>query len=125
MQRLFMSLLLRWVASSLGLWIAAAILGPDRLDVGDTLTTIIIAGLVLALVNMAIKPILVILSFPAIIISLGLFMLVINGLTLLITSWLYNALFIKNFGVAVVAGVILAIVNLLISKIVKDIPGKA
>jgi len=119
-----MSLLLRWAASSLGLWIAAAILGRGRLDVGDTLATIIIVGLVLALVNMAIKPILMIISFPAIIISLGLFMLVINGLTLLIASWLYNALYIKNFGVAVVAGVILAVVNLLVSKIVKDIPGK-
>ncbi len=124
MQRLFTSLLLRWVASSLGLWIAMAILGSSRLDVGDNFTTLAVAGLVLALVNMALKPILVVISFPAIILSLGLFMLVINGLVLLIASWLYDALYVKNFGVAVVAGVILAIVNLLVSKIIKDIPGK-
>lgn len=124
MQRLFTSLLLRWVASSLGLWIAMAILGSSRLDVGDNFTTLAVAGLVLALVNMALKPILVVISFPAIILSLGLFMLVINGLVLLIASWLYDALYVRNFGVAVVAGVILAIVNLLVSKIIKDIPGK-
>ncbi|MBI5906621.1 phage holin family protein [Candidatus Saccharibacteria bacterium] len=124
MQRLFISLLLRWVASSLGLWIAMAILGSSRLDVGDNFTTLVVAGLVLALVNMALKPILVVISFPAIILSLGLFMLVINGLVLLIASWLYDSLYVKNFGVAVVAGVILAVVNLLVSKIIKDIPGK-
>lgn len=124
MQRLFTGLLLRWVASSLGLWIATAILGSGRLDVGDSFITLAVAGLVLALVNMAIKPILIVISFPAIILSLGLFMLVINGLVLLIASWFYDALYVKNFGVAVVAGVILAIVNLLVSKIIKDIPGK-
>jgi putative membrane protein len=124
MQRLFTSLLLRWVASSLGLWIAMAILGSGRLDVGDNFATLVVAGLVLALVNMALKPILVVISLPAIILSLGLFMLVINGLVLLIASWLYDALYVKNFGVAVVAGVILAVVNLLVSKIIKDLPGK-
>jgi putative membrane protein len=112
--------LIRWVASSLGLWIAVALLGSSRLSTGGRLSTLVVAGLILALVNTAIKPLLVVLSFPAIVLTLGLFMLVINGLTLLITSWLYDSLYVKNFGVAIVAGFILAIVNFLISQIAKD-----
>lgn len=112
---------LRWVASTLGLWIAASLLGSERLEVGREFATILGAGFILALVNTAIKPLLVILSFPAIIVSLGLFMLVINGLTILIASWLYNSLYVKNFGVAVVAGIVLGLVNYLVAHIVKDL----
>ncbi|MBI2591970.1 phage holin family protein [Candidatus Saccharibacteria bacterium] len=92
----------RWLVSALGLWVAASLLGPDRLSVGEGLGTVVGAGFFLALVNMALKPILVILSFPAIIFSLGLFMLALNGFLILIASWLYSPLYVKNFGMAVV-----------------------
>lgn len=79
------------------------------------------AGFFLALVNMALKPLLVILSFPAIIFSLGLFMLILNGFMILLVSWLYDGLYVKNFGVAVVTGIIVGLVNFLTTKIVEDI----
>lgn len=110
----------RWFVSSLGLWVAAGLLGPNRLSVGDGWVTVILAGFFLALVNMAVKPLLVIASFPAIIISLGLFMLVINGLMILLVSWLYTPLFVKNLGVAIVAGIILGLVNYLVSRIMEE-----
>ena len=125
MRRFFGHFILRWAVSALGLWIAAAILGTDRLEFGNKLSSLLGAALLLALINMAVKPILVILSLPALIVSLGLFMLIINGATLVIASWLYEPLHVKNFGVAVVAGVILGIVNLLVSSILKDYKGKA
>jgi uncharacterized membrane protein YvlD (DUF360 family) len=59
----------RWAVSSLGLWIASGLLGPERLSVGNTLLTILGAGLFFAIVNMAVKPFLVILSLPAIVLS--------------------------------------------------------
>lgn len=110
----------RWAVSTLGLWVAAALLGPNRLDVGDSWTTVVGAGFFLALVNMAIKPILVIVSFPAIILSLGLFMLVLNGFMIMIVSWVYDSLYVKSFGVAIVAGLIVGFVNFLVTKIVED-----
>jgi putative membrane protein len=113
--------LARWVVSSLGLWIASGLLGPNRLSVGNTWETVLVAGLFLALVNMALKPILVILSFPAIILSLGLFMLILNGFLILLVSWIYNPLFVKNLGVAVVAGIIVGLVNFLVTKVLEDI----
>jgi len=111
----------RWLVSSLGLYIASALLGNGRLSVEGNWWTLIWAGLFLALVNMAIKPVLIVLSFPAIILSLGLFMLVLNGLLILLASWLYHPLYVKNLGVAIVAGIIIGLVNYLVTRILEDI----
>jgi putative membrane protein len=113
--------LARWVVSSLGLWIASGLLGPSRLSVGNTLWTVLGAGFFLALVNMAIKPILVILSFPAILLSLGFFMLVLNGFLILMVHWIYSPLYVKNLGVAIIAGIIVGLVNFLVTKVLEDI----
>jgi putative membrane protein len=121
MPKLLTSFGLRWGVSVLGLWIAQALLGKDNLYLGGKLSTILIAGLLLALVNMLLKPFLVFLSLPAILITLGLFMLVVNGLTILIVGWLYDPLEVKNLWIAIVAGIIVGLVNYLVSFIVKDL----
>ncbi len=120
MQYFLIRFAIRWAVSSLGLWIAAALLGPAHLSVGNR-WTIVVAGLFLALVNMALKPLLIILSFPAVILSLGLFMLVINGFLILIASWLYSPLYVENLGWAILAGVIVGFVNFLVTQILEDI----
>jgi putative membrane protein len=119
-QSLWVQFLVRWLVSSLGLWIAAAILGADRMNVNGHLGAWIVAGFVLALVNMLIKPFIVFLSLPALLLTLGLFMLVVNGFLILLVSWIYNTLYIKNLGVAIVAGMILGLVNWLVSHILED-----
>ncbi len=121
MQHFLFRFIVRWLVSALGLFIAASLLGSDRLSVGEGVGTVVGAGFFLALGNMALKPILVILSFPAIIFSLGLFMLVVNGFLILITSWLYNPFYVKNLGVAIVAGIIVGLVNFLASKVMEDV----
>ncbi len=120
-QHFLMRFLVRWVVSGLGLWVASGILGSERLSVGNTWGTVIGAGFFLALVNMALKPILVILSFPAIILSLGLFMLILNGFLIMLAHWIYSPLYVKNLGVAIVAGIIVGLVNFLASKVLEDI----
>lgn len=120
MQHFLLRFGVRWLVSALGLWVAASLLGSDRLSIGIGLGTVAGAGLFLALVNMALKPILVILSFPAIIFSLGLFMLVLNGFLILIASWLYSPLYVKNLGVAIIAGIIVGLVNFLVTKVLED-----
>lgn len=121
MQNIILRFSVRWFVSALGLWIAAALLGSDKLTVGEGIGTIAGAGLFLALVNMTIKPILVILSFPAIIFTLGLFMLVLNGFLIMLVSWIYSPLYVKNFWVAIVAGAIVGLVNFLVTKVMEDI----
>ncbi len=111
---------LRWVVCGLGLWVSAGILGPERMSVGNGFWSLAIAGLVLAAINILLKPILVFLALPVILISLGLFMIVVNGLIVLITSHLYSQLYVKNLGVAMIAGLIIGLVNYLVTRILED-----
>jgi putative membrane protein len=112
--------IVRWFVCGLGLWIAAGVLGGERITYDSRLWVIVVAGLILAVINAIIKPIVVILSLPAILFSLGLFMLVINGLMVMLASKLYEPLHVKNFGAALLAGMIIGLVNWLVSTILED-----
>lgn len=111
--------LTRWLVCSLGLWIAANFLSTS-ISYNNKLRVIVIAGLILAIINVVIKPILVIFSLPAILLTLGLFMILINGLTVFIASKLYHPLHITNFWAAVFAGMVIGLVNYLVTAIVED-----
>ena len=119
MQRPLYSFLTRWLVCSLGLWIAAGLLGSS-INYDSKLRVIIIAGLILAIVNVFIKPLLIIFSLPAILFSLGLFMIIINGLTVFIASKLYSPLHITNFWAAVFAGMVIGLVNYLVTAILEE-----
>ncbi|MBA1434423.1 phage holin family protein [Lactobacillus bombi] len=77
----------------------------------DNFVTALIAGLVLVLLNITIKPILHIVSFPITLITFGLFSLVINGLTLELVSWLINGFILRSFSAAVLIALIMSIAN--------------
>ncbi len=79
------------------------------------------AGLVLAIINIVLKPILIIFSLPAIVLTLGLFVIIINGLTVFIASKLYTSLHITNFWAAMFAGMVIGLVNYLVTAILEDI----
>jgi putative membrane protein len=110
---------LRWLVCSLGLWIAAGLFSGS-VSYGDNYGAVILAGLVLATINAVLKPLLVLASLPAILVSLGLFMLVINGLTVLLASKLYGQLHVTNFGAAILTGVIIGLVNYLVTAILEE-----
>lgn len=111
--------IIRWFVCGLGLWIAAGLLG-DKISYDSRLIVIVIGGFMLALLNSLIKPIVVLLSLPAILFSLGLFMIVINGLMVLLASWLYPPLEVTNFGAAMLAGMIIGLVNYLVNAILEE-----
>lgn len=120
MQRTIPRFLLRWLVCSLGLWIAAGILGSGAISFNSKVRTVIIAGLVLAIVNIIIRPIVVLLSLPAILLSLGLFMIIINGLMVLLASKVYTPLHVTNFWAAIFAGVVIGLVNYLVTAILEE-----
>lgn len=119
MNRPFTRFLLRWFVSSLGLWIAAGLL-TDAIDYRGSVGVIIVAGLILAVINIFIKPIVVILSLPAILFTLGLFMIIVNGFMVFLVSKLYEPLQVTNFWAAVLAGMVIGLVNYLVSAILED-----
>jgi putative membrane protein len=119
MNRPIYRFLTRWLVCSLGLWIAANFLSSS-ISYDSKLRVIIIAGLVLAVINIVIKPILIVFSLPALLFTLGLFMIIINGLTVYIASKLYHPLHITNFWAAVFAGMVIGLVNYLVTTILED-----
>ncbi|WP_409251967.1 phage holin family protein [Bacillus sp. SCS-153A] len=81
----------------------------------------VLASFILAVLNILVKPILILLTLPATILTLGLFLFVINAVTLLLTEGLMGASFeIDGFGMALLAAIILSIVNLVVQKAVID-----
>lgn len=110
--------LVRWLVCSLGLWIAAGFLSGSISY--DSIAAIAVGGLILAVVNIVIKPILVIFSLPAILMTLGLFMVIVNGATVYLVSKLYSQLHITNFWAAVFAGMVIGLVNYLVTTILEE-----
>ena len=109
----------RWIVCSLGLWIAAGLL-RSGIDYNSNLVVIIVAGLILAVINAIIRPLVVIISLPAILVTLGLFMVLINGLMVFLMSKLYQPLHVTNFWVAILAGMIVGLVNYLVTAILEN-----
>lgn len=120
MHKLLPRFLVRWLVCSLGLWIAAGLLGDNAISFDSKIRTVIIAGLVLAIVNLIIRPIVVLASLPAILVTLGLFMVVINGFMVFLASKFYHPLHVTNFWAAIFAGMIIGLVNYLVTAILDD-----
>lgn len=111
--------LVRWLVCSLGLWIAAGLLSSG-IDFGNSFSAIIVAGLILAIVNSILRPLIVILSLPAILFTLGLFMIIINGFMVFLVGKFYGPLEVTNFWWAVLAGMIIGLVNYLVTAILEN-----
>lgn len=111
--------LIRLVANGLGLWIAAELI--TGIDYGNDWMVLAIAVLIFSLVNAFLRPILVLLTLPAIILTLGLFTLLINGFLLWLVTVLYEPFTIDTFGAAVIAVIIIWVANHAINTLV---PGK-
>ncbi len=118
MQRQFFRFLLRWGLNSLGLWIAARLLVGHGVAYDESQGFVLFfwAGLVLSLVNVVLKPVIIILSLPAILLTLGLFTLIVNGLMVWIAARLVGGLVIA-FWPAVLAGMIISLINYVLTSL--------
>ena len=114
------SFIVRWLVCSFGLWLAAALVGEDKISFNNKFSVVVVSGLVLALVNTLVKPLVVFLSLPAVLLSLGIFMMVINGLMVLLAAKFYTQLHVQSFGVAIVAGIVIGLTNFLVTAIIDD-----
>jgi putative membrane protein len=119
MRNPFLRFFARWLVCGLGLWIASGLLS-SRVSYGNHAGAIVIAGLVLATINVIIRPVVIILSLPAVLFSLGLFMIVINGFMVFLASKLYTPLHVTNFLSAILVGVVIGLVNYLVTTILES-----
>ncbi len=98
--------LFRAALSMVGLWIATRWVSGIRIDDARTL---VLAGLVLGLVNAIVRPIAVILTFPITILTLGLFLLVVNAGMLGLTAWLLRGFHVADFRAALLASLVVSL----------------
>ncbi len=92
-----------------GLWMASQLI--VSVNYSNDIWFLVIAGLILSVVNALIKPLLVVISLPFIVLSLGLFTVVINGALVWLVSVFYGPFTVGGFTSAVLAGLIVGLVN--------------
>lgn len=118
MNKRFTIFIVRWLLNSLGLWAAVRLLGMGYSDtfVGIGVIGFLMAGLVFSIVNAVIKPLIVILSLPAILLTLGLFMLIVNGLMVYISLKLTPGISMTFFN-SILTGMLMSLVNYIVSTV--------
>jgi putative membrane protein len=104
--------LLRWFIASLGLWLAATVVTGIH---ADGVGTLMIAALLLGMVNAVVRPLLIILTLPITVITLGLFLLVINAAMLGLVAWILPGLSIDGFFSAMLGSILISVVASLAS----------
>ena len=112
-----MSLIIRWVLNTLALFLVVTIV--PGFSYRDWLT-LAIAAAVLGLLNAIIRPILFVLTLPLTVVTLGLFLLILNAIMLELTAWLVPGFDIRGFGWAIVGALVLSIVSLVTGRIGKS-----
>jgi putative membrane protein len=109
-----LTLLTRWVANSLGLWLAVY-WGLIAINGGSK--SFIIGGLLLAILNALLKPLLIILTLPLIAVTLGFFLIVINAAVIYVLSLFYSSLILDSFLYTMLAGIVVGLVNYIVTII--------
>ena len=110
-------LLVQWLLSAFALLVVSNLVRGFEVDgLGPALTAALVIGLLNATVGFLLK----ILTFPISILSLGIFLLVINGLMIMVASGLVRGFHVRSFGAAFWGAVVLALLGMLIRAIAKS-----
>lgn len=117
MKRQLFTFVIRWVLNSFGLWVAVRIFGTgySNEQISNSISVFLIAGLIFSVVNAILKPIVIILSLPAILLTLGLFTVIVNGFMVYISLKLAPGMHM-TFLNSVLTGLVLSLVNYIVSS---------
>lgn len=107
---------LRWLLNILAIVLTAVIIPAFNL----TLWAAVVGSVFLGVINAIIRPLLILLTLPLNLLTLGLFTFVINGFMLWVTSITIRGFDIDGFGWAIVSSIVISIISFVISFIVKD-----
>jgi putative membrane protein len=112
-----MNWIIRFLLNGLAVFLTAYLL--PGVDVEDYWTALVVA-LVLSLVNIFVKPLLIVFTIPITFITLGLFLLVINALMILLTDYFVDGFTVNGFWWALLFSLILSLFNSLFSDLLGD-----
>jgi putative membrane protein len=111
-------LLLRLFVNAVALWAAATLIPGVTLD--GQFSSVLLVALVFGVVNALVRPLALLLTFPVVLLTLGLFTFVINALMLWLTASLVGALSVAGFGAALLGSLVITVVSLLMSIFVSN-----
>jgi putative membrane protein len=112
-----MGFLVRLIVNAAALWVAAQLV-PGFVITG--VTPLILAALVLGLINAIVRPVLVILTLPLTLVTLGLFLFVLNAFCLWLTSRLVPGFEVQTFGSALLGALVISVVSWILTAFVSD-----
>lgn len=120
MSKQFIAFILRWILNSLGIWVAVRIFGTgySNAQIDSSLVAFFGAGLIFSIINATLKPIVMILSLPMILVTLGFFTIVVNGFLVWLSLMLAPGLQM-TFLNSIFAGLILSLVNYVVSSVLE------
>jgi len=110
-------LIVRWIVNSTALLAVAHLVSGVALD---NWATVFVAALVLGLLNAFLRPVLIFLTLPVTILSLGLFTLVINAFLFYLAAHLVRGFHVTGFGQAFVAALVFSIVSFLLTLFIRS-----
>ncbi len=108
-------LVLRWIVNALALWIVSVLVAGIH---ADSVFATLVAALVLGVLNALVRPILLLLTLPINVMTLGLFTFVVNALMLELTASVVKGFYVDGFGSALVGALLLSIVSFVLSLFV-------
>ena len=109
--------LVTWAFNVVALWVAAKLLGDIDYDGFGVL---VVAGLVFSIVNIFVRPVVILFTLPLVIITLGIALFFVNLLMLYLTSWIVDDFTIDSFGAAILATIIVWLVNTVLEAFFGD-----
>ena len=120
-----MKLLIRWFFTTVALFVAALLIPGITVDDTNAWIAFAVMAIVLGLVNAIVRPILKLLACPLILLTLGLFVLVINALTLWLSAWIANTFlgigfYVRGFIPALLGSLIVSAVSIIVNLFLKD-----
>lgn len=115
MKRQFGQFIARWILNSISLFVAAQLL--SGIDYQGKWQVLVVAAFLLSVLNALLKPFLIILALPALVLTLGIFSIIINGAVVYLAHLLYPPFEVNNFMTAVLAGMVVGLVNYILTRI--------
>jgi len=116
-----MGLLISLLLNTLALIITAYIVPGFKVD---SFTAALLAAIVLGLINTFVKPVLLLLTLPLTIITLGLFMFVVNAIVLRLTTLVVPGFMVDGWMPAILGAIVLSVTSTILSMLVKDFAAK-
>ena len=112
-----MGFLLRVVVNALAIMLAASIVPGIAVD---GLVSALAAAVLLGLINAFVRPVLLILTLPITLLTLGLFLFVLNGFCFWLVAWLVKGFHVAGFGSALLGSLVVSVVSWIVTALVSD-----